>query len=279
MKVEKTTVLTAITMPTAGIFLEGTSNIITGNRLTADDVGINFMGGAPLVCSLNVIAENNFTSCSSAILLYDSSNNTIYHNNFLDNAVNVEDTGLAFGATSVNVWDDGYPSGGNYWNFQTGREIGRTGISDTPYAINSQNKDRYPLMEPFDVSFLLNYMQEITSPKISLQSPLNQTYNRSNVSLAFSTSKPVSWTGFSLDGQQNVTLRGNYTLIDLSDGLHNITVYVNDTFGNMAASTARFDIAKSAPFPTQLVAAVSVASVVIAVACAGVIVYFRKRKH
>ena len=122
-----------------------------------------------------------------------------------------------------------------------------------------------------------SYVLEHTPPAITLLSPLNQTYNQSSVSLVFTVNKAVNWTEYSLDGQQNVTLTGNTTLTGLSNGQHNITVYANDTFGNIGASqTINFKIAKPEPFPAELVTVVSVAVAVAIVA--GLLVYFRKHK-
>jgi hypothetical protein len=59
---------------------------------------------------------------------------------------------------SINVWDDGYPSGGNYWSdydatdFYSGpyqNETGRDGIGDTAYVIDENNQDNYPLVKPW----------------------------------------------------------------------------------------------------------------------------------
>jgi len=81
-------------------------------------------------------------------------------------------------------------------------------------------------------------------PKISILSPLNQTYTESNVPLIFTLDKPVNCTCYSLDGQDNVTLTGNTTLTVLSGGSHNITFYAIDTYGNTGASaTVNFTIA------------------------------------
>jgi hypothetical protein len=119
------------------------------------------------------------------------------------------------------------------------------------------------------------------APKISIQSPLNQSYKVSNVSLSFSVKvfspdKAPMWLGYSLDGEQNVTITGNTTLTGLSNGLHNVTVYANDTFGNQGASqTVTFTVAVPEPFPTALVAAASGAS--IALVSVGLLVYFKKR--
>jgi len=57
-----------------------------------------------------------------------------------------------------NFWDNGYPSGGNYWSDYNGtdlfsgpyqNETGSDGIGDTPYGIDENNQDRYPLMKPY----------------------------------------------------------------------------------------------------------------------------------
>jgi hypothetical protein len=114
------------------------------------------------------------------------------------------------------------------------------------------------------------------SPKVDVVSPISKAYNATNVSLVFTVNKPATWAGYSLDGQENVTVTGNFTLSGLSSGLHNVTMYANDTLGNMGASaTISFNV--ELPFPTMLVVDVFVASAgIIAV---GLLVYFKKRKH
>jgi len=73
-----------------------------------------------------------------------------------------------------------------------------------------------------------------------------------------------------------VTVAGNTTLTELSFGLHNVTVYAEDTFGNVGASeTVWFSVAE--PFPAVPVAAAS--AVAVAIVGAGLLVYFKKRKH
>jgi hypothetical protein len=122
-----------------------------------------------------------------------------------------------------------------------------------------------------------SYVPETFSPTISLLSP-SATYNVSSVPLLFTADKVLGWAGYSLDGAQNVTVAGNFTLTNLPNGSHNVTVYANDTFGNLGASqTINFTIAKPEPFPTATVAVVSGASAVVVVA--GLLVYFKKHKH
>jgi hypothetical protein len=114
-----------------------------------------------------------------------------------------------------------------------------------------------------------------TPPEIKVVSPENKTYNASSVSLVFTVNKPVNWTGYSLDGQDNITISGNTTIAGLSNGLHNVTVYARDEFENVGTSqTITFSV--EVPFPTTLVIAPIASVVVIGV---GLLVYFKKRKH
>ncbi len=80
--------------------------------------------------------------------------------------------------------------------------------------------------------------------------------------------------GYNIDCQNNMTLAGNITLGGLSQGFHNLTVYVQDTFGNSAASeTIFFTVAETAePLPTILL---GVAVVVVAFAVAFLRFYHR----
>jgi N-acetylneuraminic acid mutarotase len=114
------------------------------------------------------------------------------------------------------------------------------------------------------------------SPLISLASPENQEYNKTAVPLIFTVNKPTLWLGYSLDGKDNATISGNTTITDLTNGLHNVTVYARDEFENTGASeTISFSV--EVPFPTVPVAVASVA--VVAVVIAGLLVYFKKRKR
>jgi parallel beta-helix repeat protein len=140
-----------------GIFLlESSNNTIVGNHITT-----NYMYGIYLLfdSNNNNISGNSITNnyCGIFFPVEAPSNNTvIYHNNFVNN------TNQAFAWGTLNsVWDDGYPSGGNYWSDQyhgdcadhfsgPGQNIsGSDGIVDNPYVIDENNRDRYPLMEPW----------------------------------------------------------------------------------------------------------------------------------
>jgi hypothetical protein len=58
----------------------------------------------------------------------------------------------------TNRWDDGYPSGGNYWSDYIDADVysgtcqnetGSDGIWDQPPTISYKTEDRYPLVEPW----------------------------------------------------------------------------------------------------------------------------------
>jgi N-acetylneuraminic acid mutarotase len=120
-------------------------------------------------------------------------------------------------------------------------------------------------------------------PEIAVVSPENKTYTSSNVSLAFTVNKPASWVGYSLDGQDNMTITGNTTLSGLANGSHNITVYAKDEFENTGASeTVTFTIAKETEaFPIRLTAAAAIviaALVLVAAVGVGLSAYLKKRK-
>jgi hypothetical protein len=77
---------------------------------------------------------------------------------------------------------------------------------------------------------------DTTPPAICILSPENKTFASNHVPLIFTVNEPTSRICYSLDHQPNVTITQNTTLIGLLDGTHEITLYANDTSGNMGAS-------------------------------------------
>jgi hypothetical protein len=49
-------------------------------------------------------------------------------------------------SSTGNLWDNNYPSGGNYWSDYIGPDANHDGIGDVPYDIDSLSHDRYPLV-------------------------------------------------------------------------------------------------------------------------------------
>ncbi|MEM3695110.1 MAG: hypothetical protein QXJ11_04030 [Candidatus Bathyarchaeia archaeon] len=86
-------------------------------------------------------------------------------------------------------------------------------------------------------AFLCGFAVACKPPCIKVLSPEDGVvYAVKDVPLIFTVDKVVSWIGYSLDGQANVTISGNTTLTGLVEGAHYVIVYANDTFGRMGAS-------------------------------------------
>jgi parallel beta-helix repeat protein len=102
----------------------------------------------------NLIYNNIFQENTIAINITQSStDNIIYHNSFLNNP-----TQVYISPPTANIWDDGYPSGGNYWSTLPSKDLyrgpnqnepGSDGINDTRCTIAANNIDRYPLVKPY----------------------------------------------------------------------------------------------------------------------------------
>ena len=123
-----------------GIYLSSSS----GNSISGNNIGPGNLYGIYLSSSNNnAIYGNTMTNNNDGITLYYSSNNKLYHNNFNNNHQVVSTPGYA------NSWDDGYPSGGNYWIDYAGVDLDHDGIGDTDQVIDANNTDHYPLMGMF----------------------------------------------------------------------------------------------------------------------------------
>jgi parallel beta-helix repeat protein len=111
-------------------------NTITNSTTTKNDGA-----GITLVSSIgNSITNNTIEGNHSGIHVQDSNDNSIHHNNFINN------TRQAVNENSRNTWDSGSNSGGNYWSNYVGKDANNDGIGDSPYTIDSTNQDKYPLM-------------------------------------------------------------------------------------------------------------------------------------
>jgi len=137
-----------------GIEIEKSSgNTLRENSMLSNDEGLAFSDSNETsidFCSI----ENNRVG----VKFYQSNNeNSFSHNSFINNVQQVafDSTSSNSADVSVNSWDNG--KDGNYWSdYQTkyfnASEIGSTGIGNTPYFIDANNIDHYPLMAPAPVS-------------------------------------------------------------------------------------------------------------------------------
>jgi parallel beta-helix repeat protein len=123
-----------------GIYLGSSS----GNILSGDNVTANKGNGIWLSSSPNcTLSGNNVADSKYGIELSVSSDNFISHNNFVNNANQVSTQ------FSANTWIDG--SIGNYWGdyltkYPNAAQVDSSGIWNTPYVIDANNTDHYPLV-------------------------------------------------------------------------------------------------------------------------------------
>jgi len=220
---------------------ESYNNTILQNNLNENSVGISLE-----YSSNNAISRNNITANDVGIWLYFSSNNSIFHNNFINN------TEQAYSSASINSWDDGYPSGGNYWSDYNGtdlysgvyqNETGSDGIGDTPYVIDENNQDNYPLMSPWvgvhDVA--------ITNITFSPQQPkTNETIhiyvmieNKGGFTETFTVCVNYTRIFDPQIGNQTVTLAPgesitlNFTWTSNIAGRYEIKAYISEIYGDI----------------------------------------------
>jgi hypothetical protein len=252
-----------------GLSVAGLNSKAFLNQVT--HCGIGLIPSAGSIFFANYIANNGWGIDTGGDLINPNGTlSTLFHNNFVNNRYQVD--------TMISYETDYYDNGeeGNYWDDYQGKDANRDGIGDTAYVIDENRSDRYPLMAPFDVDSVTVELPEWASPpSVRLISPENTTYTSQNVTLEFTVNKQILWMGYSLDGQDTVTITGNTTLLGLSSGLHNVTIYAEDPFENIVTSeTIWFSVAE--PFTTAIV----VASVItVAVVGFGLLVYFKRRKH
>jgi len=133
------------------------NNIISRNDVINNDVGLQIYS----YCSDNMITKNIIVSNRIGITLYrvsaskiigntiannsqglflGTSGNSVYHNNFVNNTVQVATSNF------TSVWDLSYSNGGNYWSDYEGGDADGDGIGDISYIVDEYNVDRYPLM-------------------------------------------------------------------------------------------------------------------------------------
>ena len=136
-------------------------NVISGNKIDGDKIRGPGYYGIHIKASINNIFYNNYFTNLHGYGEGDkmagwgvgfahgclAENNTFYHNSFIDNNYNVafDENVRLIG----NLWDTGKE--GNYWDDYNGTDGNRDGIGDTPYVINGENIDNYPLMFPYDI--------------------------------------------------------------------------------------------------------------------------------
>jgi parallel beta-helix repeat protein len=207
-----------------GVFLESCcyNNTILGNSISNNLYGVSFYEGV----RDTIFSGNNVSNNNIGLYIYNfelGGCNKIFHNNFINNTAQVS---IPY-SDYENIWDDGYPSGGNYWSNYTGVdthsgpnqvETESDGIGDTPYDIDENNQDRYPLMGPFNMfdagtwNGLAYNVDVITNSTVS-----NFKLNTTEKTISFNVSGLEFTAGFCRVTIPNIIIQdlwqGNFTVL------------------------------------------------------------------
>jgi len=186
-----------------------------------------------------VITGNIFSNNEYGIAIGDSSsvNNVIYHNNFINN--NAADGGN-------NSWDNGYPSGGNYWSNYVGvdqyrgpnqNEPGPDGIGDTPYNFPN-DCDLYPFMQPNGWLLPPPNQPPVANFTYTPSSPTDLDVIQSIDTSTDADGTIASWGWNFGDGGTSTLQNPTHDYVD--DGTYSVTLTVTDDDG--ASDTISKDV-------------------------------------
>jgi len=221
-------------------FKSSNNNVITNCDIYHNSRGLNFG---------NYNTGNIFTDCNICdnsqygIRITSSSdkNNVFYHNNFANNG--------QYRDSASNTYDNGYPSGGNYWDDYTGVDLfhgpnqdipGSDGIGDEPYIVYGSNKDNYPFMNPIDdITPIITDIQaapevQTSNESVNITCTVTDNWDMVKTVKVFITGPE----GFALNTTMNEESENNYYYdsIYTTTGVYYYHIWADDTSGNIVES-------------------------------------------
>jgi len=258
--------------------------------LAANNVSAHAGGGLTFWYSSNVTLHENAIRDNNAwgLYLYSSQSFLVQNNEFIKNWQQV-----TLDTSSGLMWDGGYPLGGNHWSDYTGLDrcggsaqnvcASPDGFGDTPYAVNSTNEDRYPMMRPRGLPSRPPVASLVPEPRagnattrFELNASLSWDLNESSSRLEFRWDWESDGTWDTDWSKQSVQVH-RYNL----SGVHSPRVQVRDSENRTDDATtlvAVVGVNPAHPSPIPLIVATGViASVAIALGVAFFVTTRRRR--
>jgi parallel beta-helix repeat protein len=222
-----------ITENNHGIYLkESSNNIIVDNNVASnDEIGI-YLDTSPG----NTVLCNYFADNYGGVFCFSTSNNVIIHNAFVNNGYS-----QGYDMYGTNIWDDGYPSGGNYWNDYTGVDIysgpyqnepGSDGIGDTPYTFYTSSQDNYPLMNPktpdtaiMDITRSKNSVGQGFNLRINVTAANEGNYAENFDVTVYANTTVIQTKSITLLNGSSTTVTLTWNTTDFTKGNYTISAY------------------------------------------------------
>ena len=222
-------------------FYLSSDNSLINNSCSSNGYGMTLSSS-----NRNTLGGNNASSnTAGGFYVSDSTGTLAFRNIFFDNPDHAyDDNG------DENLWNASYPVGGNYWDNYTGvdeysgpnqDEPGPDGIGDTPYEIDADSHDYYPLMEPpnmpptasFTVSPSTGYVNTVFSVDASSSSDVEDDLSELEVRWDWESDGDwdTPWTAVKIDTHQYST-----------EANHTITLEVRDTKGLVDNTTRQITV-------------------------------------
>jgi parallel beta-helix repeat protein len=193
-------------------------------------VGLGYVGHHNIVRDNAICTNLNGIHANYPYFRY----NRVYHNDLEANTTQAWDL-------HANYWDNGYPSGGNYWADYTGVDSDMDGIGDTPYTFTG-GQDNYPLMKP--TIFAAPEVTAFAAPTAPVQvnTPVEVLATFSDPDSYFSHTGEWDWgddtTSPAVVDETNQTMTGTHTYT--VPGVYTVSLTLDDLCGPSGAATYEY---------------------------------------